>query len=129
MQSVWNGNKCKQNKVMIVCKEGKTQCCVTLDNMVLEQVEQYNYLGAWITENERCEQDIRARIGMAKAAFWQNKEIMRRNVRLQTKKMILNCQVFSVLNYGCETWTWNKAMSRKVDAFEIWCYRSMLKIS
>ena len=54
---------------------------------------------------------------------------MRRNVRFRTKKKILNCYVFSVLNYGCESWTWNKAMCRRVDTFEMWCYRRMLKIS
>src|SRR3989442_8222097 len=42
---------------------------------------------------------------------------------------ILNCYVFSVLNYGCERWTWNKAMSMKVNAFEFWCYRRILKIN
>src|SRR5437899_2357962 len=42
---------------------------------------------------------------------------------------ILNCYVFSVLNYECESWTWNKAMQKKIDAFEFWCYRRMLKIS
>jgi len=119
----------KKTKVMVVCKEGTKQCTITLDNTVLEQVERYKYLGSWITENARCEEDIRARIGMAKAAFWQNKEIMRGNVRFCTKKRILNCYVFSVLNYGCESWTWNKAMCRKVNAFEMWCYRRMLKIS
>jgi hypothetical protein len=36
--------------------------------------------------------------------------------------------MFSVLNYGCESWTWNKAMCNKVNAFEMWCYRRMLKI-
>src|SRR2546425_12585326 len=41
---------------------------------------------------------------------------------------ILNCYVFSILNYGCESWTWNKAMCKKVNAFEFWCYRRMLKI-
>ena len=66
---------------------------------------------------------------MAKTAFWQNKELMRSNIRAQTKLRILNCYVFSVLNYGCESWTWNKAMQKKIDAFEFWCYRRMLKIS
>src|SRR5437899_9982940 len=42
---------------------------------------------------------------------------------------ILNFYVFSVLNYGCESRTWNKAMQKKIDAFEFWCYRRMLKIS
>ena len=44
--------------------------------------------------------DIRARVGIAKAAFWQNKELMRRNIRFKTKLKILNCYVFAVLNYG-----------------------------
>ena len=80
-------------------------------------------LGSWITQDARCEEEVKIRIGMAKAAFWQNKEIMRRNLTFSTKKKILNCYVFSVLNYGCETWTWNKTMRSRVDAFEMWCYR------
>jgi len=119
----------KKTKVMVVCKTGKMKCCVTIDDKTVEQVERFKYLGSWITEDGRCEEEIKARIGMAKAAFWQNKEIMRRNVRFCTKKKILNCYVFSVLNYGCECWTWNKATCKKVNAFEMWCYRRMLKIS
>src|SRR6267154_1392335 len=54
---------------------------------------------------------------------------MRRNIRLITKMKILNCYVFSILSYGCESWTWNKAIRKKVIAFEMWCYRRMLTIS
>src|SRR3989442_13532692 len=54
---------------------------------------------------------------------------MRRNIRLSTKMKILNCYVFSVLDYGCETWTWNSPMHLKVNAFEMWCYRMILGIS
>ena len=54
---------------------------------------------------------------------------MRRNIRFKTKMKILNCYVFSILNYGCESWTWSKAMRKKVNAFEFWCYRRKLKIS
>ena len=56
-------------------------------------------------------------------------ELMRRNIRLSTKMKILNCYVFSVLDYGCETWTWNSLMRLKVNAFEMWCYRMILGIS
>lgn len=66
---------------------------------------------------------------MAQAAFWKNKELMKRNIRQQTKINMMNCDVFSVLNYGCESWTWNNAMEKKSNAFEIWCYRIMFKIS
>ena len=122
----------KKTKLMIMNKSEKQKGmlrCITLDNVPLEQVTRFKYLGSWITEDARSDEDIRARVGMAKAAFWQNKELMRRNIRFSTKMRILNCYVFSVLNYGCESWTWNMAMLKKVNAFEMWCYRRMLKIS
>ena len=114
---------------MVISKSKNVICDLTLDSKPLEQVNRYKYLGSWITEDARCEVDIRARIGMAKAAFWQNKELMRRNIRFKTKKRILESYVFSILSYGCECWTWNTALCRKVDAFEMWCYRRILKIS
>src|SRR5437867_13443674 len=42
---------------------------------------------------------------------------------------ILNCYLFSVLDYGCESWTWNRPMRINVNAFERWCYRMILGIS
>ena len=69
-------------------------------------------------------------MGTAKAAFGQNKELMRSNIKLSTKMKILNCYVFSVLDYGCESWTWNSPMRMKVNAFEgSRCYRIILGIS
>ena len=94
------------------------QQCITLNNVPLEQVTRFKYLGSWITEDARSDEDVRARVGMAKAAFWQNKELMKRNIRFSTKIKILNCYVFSVLVYGCERWTWNRPMRMKVNAFE-----------
>src|SRR2546425_829248 len=122
----------KKTKVMIIngtAKPKGMQKCITLNKVPLEQVTRFKYLGSWITEDARSDEDTRARVGMAKAAFWQNKELMRRNIRLSTKMKILNCYVFSVLDYGCETWTWNSPMRLKVNAFEMWCYRMILGIS
>jgi hypothetical protein len=53
---------------------------------------------------------------------------MRRNIRLSTKIKILNYYVFLELNYGCDSWTWNRAMSSKINAFAMWCYRRILKV-
>ena len=107
------------------------QRCMTLNKVPLEQVTRFKYLGSWITDDARRDEDIRARVGMAKGAFWQNKELTRSNIRLSTKMKILNCYVFSVLDqaYGCETWTLNSPMRLKVNAFEMWCYRMILGIS
>ena len=53
-------------------------------------------------QEDFSDEDITARVGMAKAVFWQNKELMRSNIELSTKMKTLNCYVFSVLDYGCE---------------------------
>ena len=51
------------------------------------------------------------------------------DVNITTKKRLLNSYVFSVLKYGCERWTVNKSLMKRLHAFEHWCYRRMLKIS
>lgn len=96
--------------------------------MPLEEVTRFTYLGSWITDDARCEVDIRARVGLAKAALWQNKELIRTNIRFKTKRKILDCYVISVLDYGCDSWTWYKAMRKKVDAFEIMVLQENIEI-
>jgi len=98
----------KKTKTMVLNKSGKTQCSVTANGTKLEQVSQYKYLGSCITEDGRCEQDIKARIAMAKDAFWKHKELLRGNISLKVKKRMLHCYVFPVLKYSCESWTMNK---------------------
>ena len=91
----------KKTKVMVMNGAGQNDGVVALDGVPLERVTRFKYLGSWITDDARDEDDINARVGMAKAAFWQDKEIMNRNIRFKTKMKILNTYVFSVLNYGC----------------------------
>ena len=118
--------------MMVMNKNKKSrgiQRPIMLKGVALEQVTRFKSLGSWITEDTRIDEDIRASVGMAMASFCQNKELMRRNISFKTKMRVLNTYVFSMLNYGCECWTWNKAMRKKVNAFEMWCYRRILKIS
>ena len=56
-------------KVMVMSREGNVQCEIKLDQVVLEQVNRYKYLGSWITEDARCENETVTRIAMAKTAF------------------------------------------------------------
>ena len=96
----------KKTKVMIMNKKEKPrgmQRYIMLNGEPLEQVTHFKYLGSWITEDARCDEDTRTRVGMAKATFWRNKELMRRNIRFSTMMKILNCFAFSILNYGCES--------------------------
>jgi len=59
----------KKTKVMVVSRTGKEMCSIVLDNKILEQVDRYKYLGSWISEDARCDEEIKARIRMAKATF------------------------------------------------------------
>ena len=103
----------KKTKVMVVSKRGKIKCQVTLDNKTLEQVSRYKYFVSRSADDARCVEEIKTRIVSAKEAFWKKKDLMRRNIRPRTKLKILNCYVFSVLNYECECWTWSKTALKK----------------
>ena len=66
----------KKIKVMVMngkVEMNRKQLCVVLDGVPLEQETRFKYLGSWITEDARCDEDIRARVGMAKASFWKIK--------------------------------------------------------
>ena len=92
----------KKTKVMVINGSVRIKH-VKLNNVPLEQVTRFKHLGSWITDEAWCDDDIKARVGLAKAAFRQNKELMRRNIRFKTKLKIPNTYVFLVLSYGCES--------------------------
>ena len=110
-----------------ICKTGNLQCKVMINGTIFEQVPQYKYLGGWITENGKCDYDIKTRIGIAKDAFWKHEELLKGSINLAVKQRILHCYVFPVDKYSCESWTLSK-VSQQINAFEYWCYRKLLKI-
>ena len=112
----------KKTKVMIMNKKEKPrgmQRYIMLNGEPLQQGTRFKCLDSWITEDARSDEEIRERVGMAKAAFCQNREQMRRYSSYNTKMKILNCYVFSVLNYVYQIWTWNQVKHKKVNASEI----------
>jgi len=113
---------------MVINKSRDTTCSIMVDGNTLEQVAQYKYLGSWVTEDGRCDLDVKSRIGMAKDVFWKHKQLLKGNINLKVKKRILQCYVFPVVKYSCKSWTLNKDLSRRINAFEQWCYRRLLKI-
>jgi hypothetical protein len=119
----------KKTKVMVVSKEFQTKCNIIIDNVPLQQVEGYKYLGSYITDDGRNEKEIRMRTGTAEEAFWKMKELMRRDLNIEVKKKLIQCYIFPLLTYGCETWTMNRKIMKKITAFELWCYRRILRIS
>ena len=81
----------KKTKTMIFSKMGNIQCNITVSGETLEQVTKYKYLGSWLTEDGRCDLEIKTRRGIAKDAFWKHKDLLKGNISLKTKKRILYC--------------------------------------
>ena len=119
----------KNTKAMIVEKTPEKQCEVNVKEQRLTQVKQYKYLGTTVDHTGQCKTEVANRINQANIAFWKKATILRSNISMQTRIKIMICDVFSGVSYGCETWTYSKAIDHKINAFERWCYRRMLRIS
>ncbi|KAI5728841.1 hypothetical protein M8J77_021978 [Diaphorina citri] len=119
-----------KSKVMLVSKKANRRTPkIEIDNQTLEGVNNYKYLGANISSDGKSDDEIKRRIAIAKTSFWRHKEIMRRNISRKTKLRLLQTYIFSVMSYGCESWTLKEETSRRINSFENWCYRRMLKVS
>ena len=121
----------KKTKIMTFSKSlTPPKCNINLDNEKIEQVNYFEYLGSLLTSNCRCDKDITRRIAIAKKAFLDKKQIVtNKTVSIVTKKKLIKAYVWSVLLYGCESWTISKTMANRLEAMEMWCYRRMMKIS
>ncbi|KAK7103731.1 hypothetical protein V1264_018575 [Littorina saxatilis] len=102
---------------------------ITLSGSPLEEVQSFTYLGSIVDQQGGTDADVKARIGKARAAFIQLKNIWNsRQLSLTTKIRLFNSNVKSVLLYGAETWRTTKTTIRKVQTFINSCLRRVLKI-
>ena len=122
----------KKTKTMIVRRNELEDCRVhiVVDGVTLEQVKKYTYLGQVVTEDGRCVVEIKRRIQIAKANFLKMKNVLTaRKLSIETRKKLINCYIISTLLYAAETWTINEAEWKRLEAFETWTLRRMLKVS
>ena len=121
-----NTNK---TKVLVTGKTPST-IVITVDGQVLEQVKHDTYLGSEITENCDSETDIRKRLAMARSTLMNTKHIWYdRDVSRCTKIRLLQALIWSIATYGAETWTLKRNDEKRIEAFEMWCYRRLLRVS
>ncbi|CAG9839630.1 unnamed protein product [Diabrotica balteata] len=119
----------KKTKLMIISKKRITEGQLYVNQSPVERVTHYNYLGTIINKEWTNNQEIRARIAKARSTYNRIGAFFKsHNFSLDTKVRMLRCYVFSVLLYGVESWTLNEVMSKKLEAFEMWLYRRILKI-
>ena len=118
----------KKTKCMKVSKSGMTGTKVKLVNNKIECTQNFKYLGINVTCDGRDDTEIATRIAMARQVFLKHEELLRNGLSLKLKKLILKTYVWSVLRYGSEVWVMKKTTVKKIDAFEMWCYRRILKM-
>ncbi|KAI5738724.1 hypothetical protein M8J77_010460 [Diaphorina citri] len=120
-------NKSKTKIMVVSLNERITN--VQLENENLKQIKEFTYLGGKITQDGRCKREIESRIQQAKIAFNKKAKIFESpNIDLEVRKNLIKSFVWSVLLYGCETWTISESEKKHLEAFEMWCYRKTLKI-
>jgi len=122
-------NNVKKTKVMCISHTGNHKLKILVEGQRVEQVTQFKYLGSVISSDGYCEKDIRSRIVMGKQAFGNKKKLLTGDMNLDLKKKIVKCTIWSVVLYGAETWTMTQADRERLEAFEMWIWRRMLKIS
>src|SRR3984885_14147392 len=119
----------KKTKVMRIGKGEQKIVKITIEGEELEQVKEFPYLGSTITEDARCHREIQRRIVIGKDAFEKRKELLRGKINKELKKRMVKTLVWSVMLYGSETWTMRKEDIKRIEAFEMWIWRRMERIS
>ena len=96
-----------------------------------EQRKQWQtlFLGSKITVDSDCSHEIKRRLLLGRKAMTNLDSVLKsRDVTLSTKDCLVKAMVFPVVMYGCESWTIKKAEHCRFDAFELWCWRRLLRV-
>ena len=94
-----------------------------------ETVSEFIFLGSKITVDGDCSHEIKRRLLLGRKVMTNLDSIFKsRDATLPTKVRLVKAMVFPVVMYGCESWTVKKAERRRIDAFELWCWRRLLRV-
>ena len=94
-----------------------------------ETVSDFIFLGSKITADGDCSHEIKRRLLLGRNVMTNLDSILKnRDSALPTKVHLVKAMVFPVVMYGCESWTVKNAEHRRIDAFELWCWRRLLRV-
>ena len=96
----------------------------------MENVTDFTFLGSKIPADGDCSHEIERCLLLGRKAMTNLDSILKsRDITLPTKVHLVEAMVFPVVVYGCESWTIRKAESQRMDAFELWCWRRLPRVS
>ena len=100
-----------------------------IDGETVETVADFIFLGSKITANGDCSHEIKRCLLLEWRVMTNLDSILKsRDITLSTKVHLVKAMVFPGLMYGCESWTIKKAEHQRIDAFELWCWRRLLRV-
>ena len=100
-----------------------------IDGETMGTVADFIFLGSKITVDGDCSHEIKRRLLLGRKVMTNLDSMLKsRDITLSTKVCLVKAMVFPVVMYGCESWTIRKAEHRRIDAFELWCWRRLLRV-
>ena len=100
-----------------------------IDGVPVEIVSDFNFWGSKITADGDCSHEIKRRLLLARKVMTNLDSILKsKDITLPTKVRLVKAMVFLVVMYGSESWTVKKAERPRIDAFELWCWRRLLRV-
>ena len=99
------------------------------DGETVETVADFIFLGTKITEDGDCTHEIKRHLLLGRKVMTNLDGILKsRDITLPIKAHLVKSMVFPVVMYGCESWTVKKPEHRRIDAFELWCWKRILRV-
>ena len=100
-----------------------------IDGEAVESVSDFIFLGSKITTDGDCSHEIKRHLLLGRQVMTNLDSIFKsRDITLPTKVHLVKAMVFPVVMYVCESWTVKKAECQRIDAFELWCWRRLLRV-
>ena len=100
-----------------------------IDGETMETVTDFILVGSEITADGDCSHETKRCLLLGRKAMTNLDSILKsRDITLPTKVCLVKATVFPVVMYGCESWTVKKAERRRINAFELWCWRRLLRV-
>ena len=136
LKSLWMKVKEESEKVGLKFNIQKTKIMASgpitswqINGETVETVADFIFIGCKITTNGDCSHEIKRRLLLGRKVMTNLDSIFKsRDITLPTKFHLDKAMVFPLVMYGCESWTVKKAECRRIDAFELWCWRRLLRV-
>ena len=99
-----------------------------IDGETVKTVAHFIFLGSKITADGDCSHEIKRRLSLGRKVMTKTSILESRDITLPTKVCLVKAMFFPLVMYGCKSWTIKKGEHCRIDAFELWCWRRVLRV-